>query len=412
MKQVPFSYDKLKKIIKEIPTPFYIYDEKLIRENVRRLKKAFSWNAGYREFFAVKSTPNPSILKLFKDEGCGVDCASLTELMLAHMCGFSNEDIMFTSNVTTAEEYRLARSLGAVINLDDTGHIDFLKDTAGIPELVCCRLNLGEDIVYKDKVIINLKNSKFGSTKEQIYDGFRNLQKSGAKRFGIHAQFGSHKRDAEYFGHNAHKIFQYIIELYENTKIKVEFINLAGGLGIPFLYEDSPADIDAVSECIKKAYDETIKAAGLDPISLFTELGIFMTGPYGYFVSSVLHVKKSYKTFLGLDASTNSFMSPAKYNNYHHITVMGKENKECTHCYDLTGALCEDRDRFAADVLLPHIEKGDLIVFHDAGAYTYSHSYNFNGRLRPAELLLCIDGTVKMIRRAESPEDYFATLNF
>ncbi|MDP4089724.1 MAG: diaminopimelate decarboxylase, partial [Bacillota bacterium] len=353
-----------------------------------------------------------SILKIFKDEGCGVDCASLTELMLADMSGFSNEDIMFTSNVTTAEEYRLAKHLGAIINLDDTGHIDFLKNNAGIPELICCRLNPGEDIVYEDKVVINFKNSKFGSTKEQIYNGFRYLRKLGVKRFGIHAQFGAHKRDAEYFGDNARKIFQYIIELYENTKIKVEFVNLAGGLGIPFLYEDSPADIEIVSSCIKKAYDETITAAGLDPISLFTELGIFMTGPYGYFVSSVLHVKKSYKTFLGLDASTNSFMSPARYNSYHHITVMGKEDEEPSHCYDLTGALCEDRDRFAVDRFLPRTEEGDIIVFHDAGAYTYSHSYNFNGRLRPAELLLCSDGSVKMIRRAEQPEDYFATLNF
>lgn len=412
MKLVPFSHDKLKNIVKEFPTPFYIYDESAIRENVRRLKKAFSWNTGYHEFFAVKSTPNPSILKIFKDEGCGVDCASLTELMLADMSGFSNEDIMFTSNVTTAEEYRLARGLGAVINLDDTGHIDFLKTNAGLPELICCRLNLGEDIMYRDKVTINLKNSKFGSTKEQIYDGFRYLQKSGAKRFGIHAQFGAHKRDPEYFGNNARKIFQYAIDLYENTKIKIEFINLAGGLGIPFLPEDPPADIEAVSSCIKKAYDETIAAAGLDPISLFTELGIFMTGPYGYFVSSVLHVKKTYKHFLGLDASTTSFMSPARYNDYYHITVMGKENEECSNLYDLTGALCEDRDRFATDRFLPYIEEGDLIVFHDAGAYTYSHSYNFNGKLRPAELMLCSDGTVKMIRRAETPDDYFATLNF
>jgi diaminopimelate decarboxylase len=328
------------------------------------------------------------------------------------MSGFSNEDIMFTSNVTSADEYRLAMNLGAVINLDDTGHIDFLKNNTGIPDLICCRLNPGEDIIYQDKVVINFKNSKFGSTKDQIYDGFRYLQKLGVQRFGVHAQFGAHKRDPEYFGNNARKIFQYIIELYENTKIKVEFINLAGGLGIPFLPEDPPTDLEAVSSCIKKAYDETITAAGLDPISLFTELGIFMTGPYGYFVSSVLHAKKTYKHFLGLDASTNSFMSPAKYYNYYHITVMGKENEECSHLYDLTGALCEDRDRFAADRYLPHTVPGDLIVFHDTGAYTYSHGYNFNGKLRPAELMLCSDGNVKMIRRAETPEDYFITLNF
>ena len=412
MKNVPFSYDKLKNIVSEFPTPFYIYDEMAIRKNVRNLRKAFSWNTGYHEYFAVKTTPNPSILKIFKEEGCGVDCASLTELMLANLCGFSNEDIMFTSNVTTSEEYSFAKNLGAIINLDDTAHIDFLSSCAGIPELICCRLNLGEDIKHQDKVVINLKNSKFGSTKEQIYDGFKYLQKLGAKRFGIHAQFGSHKRDAEYFGNNARKIFKYVVDLYKNTGIKVDFINLAGGLGIPFLSEDSKADIDAISYCIKNAYDQTIVNSGLAPISLFTELGIYMTGPYGYFVASVLHVKKTYKDFLGLDASTNSFMSPASYNNYYRITVMGNENRECNHVYDITGALCEDRDRFATDRPLPYTQAGDILVFHDAGAYTYSHSNNFNGKLRPAELLICTDGTVKMIRRAETSKDYFATLKF
>jgi len=412
MKNVPFSYDKLKTIVSEFPTPFYIYDEKAIRENVRNLKKAFSWNDGYHEYFAIKSTPTPSILKIFKEEGCGVDCASLTELMLAAQCGFSNEDIMFTSNVTTSEEYILAKKLGAIINLDDTTHIDFLNNCAGIPETICCRLNLGEDIKYQDKVVINFKDSKFGSTKEQIYTGFKYLQKLGVKHFGIHAQFGSHKKDAEFFGNYSRKIFKYVVDLYKNTGIKVDFINLAGGIGIPFLSEDSKADIEAISYCIKKAYEETIVHEGLAPISLFTELGIYMTGPYGYFVSSVLHVKKTYKNFLGLDASTNSFMSPAKYNNYYHISVMGSENDECTNVYDITGALCEDRDRFAIDRPLPYIKEGDILIFHDAGAYTYSHSYNFNGKLRPAELLLCTDGSVKMIRRAETPDDYFATLKF
>ncbi|MBV7272115.1 diaminopimelate decarboxylase [Clostridium sp. PL3] len=412
MKKVPFSYDKLKNIVSEFPTPFYIYDEKAIRENVKNLKKAFSWNNCYHEYFAIKSNPNPYILKIFKEEGCGVDCSSKVELMLAHKCGFSDKDIMFTSNVTTSEEYALAKKLGAIINLDDTAHINFLNNCTGIPETICCRLNLGEDIMYEDKVTINFKNSKFGSTKEQIYDAFRKLQKLGVKHFGIHAQFGCHKRDANYFGDNSHKVFQYVVDLYRNTGIRVDFINLAGGIGIPFLPENSPADIEAISSCIKKAYDETIVKAGLNPISLFTELGIYMTGPYGYFVSSVLHVKKTYKSFIGLDASTNSFMSPARYNNYYHVSVMGKENKECNHVYDITGALCEDRDRFAIDRPLPYIEEGNILVFHDAGAYTYSHSYNFNGKLRAAELLLCTDGTVKMIRRAETADDYFATLIF
>ncbi|AOT69480.1 diaminopimelate decarboxylase family protein [Geosporobacter ferrireducens] len=412
MKTVPFSYDKLKKIISEFPTPFYIYDEKAIRENVRDLMKAFSWNGGYHQYFAVKSTPNPSILKIFKEEGCGVDCTSLTELILADLCGFSKEEIMFTSNVTPSNEYVLAKNLGAIINLDDTTHIDFLNNCAGIPEIICCRLNLGEDIKYQDKVVINFRSSKFGSTQDQIYDGFGYLQELGVNRFGIHTQFGAHKRDADYFGNNSRKVFRFVIDLYNNTGIKVDFINLAGGLGIPFLPDDSPANIEAISYSIKKAYDETIVAAGLDPISLFTELGIYMTGPYGYFVSSVLHVKKTYKNFLGLDASTNSFMSPARYNDYYHITVMGNENEACNCVYDVTGALCEDRDRFAVNRLLPYTKEGNILVFHDAGAYTYSHSYNFNGKLRPAELLLCTDGSVKMIRRAETPEDYFATLKF
>lgn len=412
MKIVPFSYDKLKDIVSEFPTPFYIYDEKAIRENVRKLTNAFSWNTGYHEYFAVKSTPTPSILKIFKEEGCGVECASLIELMLADKCGFSSEEIMFTSNVTTSEEYISAKDLGAIINLDDTGHIDILNHYAGIPETICCRLNLGREIKYQDKVLINSKNSKFGSTKEQIYNGFKYFQRLGVKRFGIHDHFGCHKRDAEFFGNNSRKIFEYVVDLYKNTGIKVDFINLGGGLGIPYLPEDSPTDIEAISYCIKKAYDETIVNAGLAPISLFMELGIYMTGPYGYFVSSVLHVKKTYKDFLGLDASTNSFMSPTRYNNFYRITVMGKENEECNYVYDITGALCEDRDRFAVDRLLPYTKEGDILVFHDAGAYTYSHSHNFNGRLRSAELLLCTDGSVKMIRRAETPEDYFATLKF
>jgi len=412
MKNIPFSYDKLKSIVSEFPTPFYIYDEKAIRQNIRNLKKAFSWNNNYHEYFSVKTTPNPSILRIFKEEGYGVDCASLTELMLADQCGFSNEDIMFTSNVTTFDEYILAKNLGAIINLDDTAHIDFLDNCAGIPETICCRLNIGEDITYEDKVLINFKNSKFGSTKEQIYDCFKYLQKLGVKHFGIHTQFGCHKRDAEFFEKNARKLFKYLVDLYKNTGIKVDFINLAGGIGIPFLPEDSPTDIDAISCCIKRAYDEIIVTAGLAPISLFTELGIYMTGPYGYFVSSVLHVKKTYKNFLGLDASTNSFMSPAKYNNYHHISVMGNENEECNHVYDITGALCEERDKFAIDRPLPYIKEGNILIFHDAGAYTYSHSNNFNGKLRPAELLLCTNGSIKMIRRAETPEDYFSTLKF
>jgi diaminopimelate decarboxylase len=412
MKSVPFSHERLKSIVSDFPTPFYIYDEKAIRENVRKLKQAFSWNRGYREFFAVKTTPNPSIMNIFREEGCGAECASLVELMLAERCGFSGGDIMFTSNVTTAAEYGLAKNLGAVINLDDTGHIDFLKAHAGIPELVCCRLNPGGEIMCGDQVTVNFENSKFGSTKEQICESIRYLQRLGAKRFGIHAQFGAHKRDPEYFGINARKIFACAADLYKATGMKADFINLAGGAGIPYLPEEPETDIFGISRRIEEAYCETLGAAGLSPVPLYTELGIHMTGPFGYFVSTVLHAKKTYRSFLGLDASTNSFMSPLRYSDYYHITVMGKENAAPDHVYEITGALCEDRDRFARERRLPRTEEGDLLVFHDAGAYTYSHGHNFNGRLRPAELLLTQDGSVRMIRRAETPEDYFATLSF
>lgn len=412
MKELPFKHSRLKSIASEYPTPFYIYDEKAIRENARRLKEVFAWNIDYREYFAVKAAPNPHLLQILREEGCGVDCASETELLLAESCGFSGGEIMFTSNATPAREYRKAIELGAIINLDDTGHIDFLKACAGIPELICCRYNPGVEIMHNGKCILNFKDSKFGSTKEQLADGFRYLRQLGAKRFGIHAQFGAHRREAGHFGRNIRILFEVAAELYRETGIKAEFINFAGGLGIPFGPEEAAADIQQVSLSIRQAYDEIITGAGLDPVPLYSEFGIYMTGPYGYFVSSVLHLKKTYKNFVGLDASTNSFMSPLRYNDYHHITVAGKENAARDQVYDVTGALCEGRDRFAVDRPLPPIEPGDLLVFHDAGAYTYSHSHTFNGRLRPAELLLRTDGSVKLIRRAETPADYFATLDF
>lgn len=412
MKKFPLTYDELKKIVSMYPTPFYIYDERAIRENAKRLIKAFSWNPGFREYFAVKATPNPFILQILKEEGCGVDCSSETELMLAQFCGFSENDIMFTSNVTPANEFEQAKKLGAIINLDDIKHIGFLKKCAGIPELICCRINPGGTIKYEDRIIMNYDESKFGFTKNQLIRGFEYLKKLGVKHFGIHFQFGSHRTEANFFGDNARPLFELAIEIYEKTGIKLDFINLAGGLGIPYKDNMPSADIETVSLCIRKAYENVLGKAGLADIPIFTELGIFMTGPYGYFVSSVLHIKETYKTYIGLDASTNSFMSPAKYTNYHHISVAGKETNECCNIYDITGALCENRDKFAIDQPLPLIKQGDLLVFHDAGAYSYSHSYNFNGKLRPAELLLCSDRSIRMIRRAETHEDYFSTLDF
>lgn len=412
MKALPITSAQLLDTASEYPTPFYIYDAKAIRENIHRLQHAFSWAPGFREYFAVKSTPNPFILEIFKNEGCGVDCASETELLLSEACGFSGEKIMFTSNATPLAEYKLAKKLGAIINLDDIGHMDLLCTTGTMPELICCRFNPGTEIAYHDKVIINFKDSKFGSTRDQIVAGFKRLSKMGVKRFGIHAQFGAHRKEPDYFGTHARFLFELAVDVYHTTGIKMEFINLAGGLGIPYKPEDSYADIEAVSSSIRKAYEDSIIRSGLDPVKLYLELGIYMTGPYGYFVSKVLHVKKTYKEFIGLDASTNSFMSPSRYSDYHHVTVLGKEDKENTHLYDVTGALCEGRDRFAVDRPLPLIEPGDLLVFHDAGAYAYSHSHNFNGKLRPAELLLCEDGSVKQIRRAETAKDYFSTLDY
>lgn len=410
-KKFPINFKELEQIISKYPTPFYIYDEKGIRENIRRLYKAFSWNTGFREYFAVKSTPNPFILNAFKEEHCGVDCASLTELILADSCGFSGDDIMFTSNVTTKEEFMKAKSLDAIINLDDYSHIDYLQNCAGIPELVCLRLNPDCTITYQDNIILDYKDYKFGFTEDAFIEGIKLLKKKGARRFGLHCQFGSHRREAEYFGDNARLVFKKAVEISTLAGITLEFINLAGGIGIPYK-EDSPADIEAISWHIKAAYDEVLGTAGLTSLPLYLELGIFMTGPYGYFVSSVLHVKETVKTFLGLDASTNCFMSPLRYSNYYHITAAGKEKEEPNQVYDITGALCENRDKFAVDYHLPRMKPGDVLIFHDAGAYTYAHSHNFNGKLRPAELLLCTDGSVKQIRRAETPADYFATLDY
>jgi diaminopimelate decarboxylase len=412
MKTVPFSHTDIKKIAATFKTPFYIYDETAIKNNVRRLKKAFQWNQGFREYFAIKATPTPAILKLFLQEGCGAECASLTELLLAERCGYRGHNIMFTSNVTTAEEYQLASKLDAIINLDDVFHLSLLEACAKIPETICFRLNPGYQLKHGDSVLLDYTNSKFGATKTQLETTYEQLHRAGVKHFGIHTQFGCHKRDPEHFGNNAYHIFAFIVELYEKTGIAIEFVNLAGGIGIPYHEEEEPTDIEAISYHIKDAYDNTIGKSSLPPVSLFTELGINMTGPYGYFVSKVLHVKKTYKTFIGLDASTNSFMSPLRYSNYHHITVMGKESAEQTTRYEITGALCEDRDRFATDRLLPEITAGDLLVFHDAGAYSYSHSNNFNGRLRPAELLLKSNGSASLIRRHETPDDYFSTMIF
>lgn len=410
MKKLPFAADSLRRIATELPTPFYLYDEQAIRSNARRLQAAFAWNRGYREFFSVKTTPNPAILRIFNEEGCGADCASKTELLLAASCGFSGEDIMFTSNNTPADEYQLAKRLGAVINLDDIEQRDYLRRAAGLPALISCRYNPGFELRHDGKLLLDYTRSKHGSTREQILAGFRALRQDGVSRFGIHAQFGCHRRDAAHFGASSRFLFQLAVDLLQETDIRVEFINFAGGLGISYRPDDAAADLAAVSAALKTSYDEIIGNSPLDPLPLYSELGIFMTGPYGYFVTSVLHLKTTYKQFAGLDASTNAFMSPLRYNDYHHVSVLGKEDTPHDCCYDLTGALCEDRDRFAVDRALPRLAVGDRLVFHDAGAYSYCHATNFNGKLRPAEYLLTASGELQLIRRAETPADYFATL--
>lgn len=411
-KTFPLTLDQLRQVTTDFPTPFYLYDEKAIRDNIRRLYQAFSWNPGFCEYFAVKATPNPYILNIFKEEGSGVDCASYTELLLADSCFFSPKKIMFTSNVTSAKEFIKAKKMDAIINLDDYSHIDFLKQCADIPELICLRLNPEGKIYYKDLLIIDFNNSKFGFTKEQMIRAIKKLQAYGARHFGLHFQFGSHRTEVDYFSKNTRLLFETVVQICKETNIKLEFINLAGGIGIPYQEDQKEADLEGVSYSIKKAYEDILEPAGLTPVPLYLELGIFMTGPYGYFVSSVLHKKETVKTFLGLDASTNSFMSPSRYTNYHHITVAGKESEECSCIYDVTGALCESRDKFAQDRLLPTVNIGDFLIFHDAGAYTYSHSNQFNGKLRPAELLLQENGEIKLIRRAETATEYFATLDY
>ena len=412
MKEPFVTLEQLKKIAAQYPTPFYLYDEKGIRENVRKLQKAFSWNHGYREYFAVKATPNPSLLRLLKEEGCGTDCSSLTELMLADAVGFHGSDIMFSSNDTPAEEFKLAKKLGGVINLDDFTHIDYLKSTAGIPETICCRYNPGGTFQISNAIMDNPGESKYGFTYDQLKEGFLKLRSYGAKRFGLHAFLASNTTDDAYYPALAGILFRTAVDLYKQTGIAVSFINLSGGVGIPYRPEQKPANIEKIGEGVRKAYEEILVPEGLGNVDIYTELGRYILGPYGCLVTTAIHEKHIYKEYIGVDACAANLMRPAMYGAYHHITVMGKENAPCDHKYDVTGSLCENNDKFAIDRMLPKIDKGDLLVIHDAGAHGHSMGYNYNGRLRSAELLLREDGSVELIRRAETPMDYFATLDF
>ncbi|QNM05611.1 diaminopimelate decarboxylase [Qiania dongpingensis] len=413
MKKEPFvTLEQLKEIDKSYPTPYHLYDEKGIRENVMRVKKAFAWNKGFREYFAVKATPNPFLINILKEYGCGCDCSSLTELMLADALGITGDGIMFSSNATPAEEYQFARNLNATINLDDFTHIEYLEKCAGIPETISCRYNPGGIFKMSNGIMDNPGDAKYGFTHEQIIEGFKILKAKGVKTFGIHAFLASNTVTNEYYPMLAKVLFELAVELREKTGADIKFINLSGGVGIPYRPEQEPNDIQAIGEGVRKAYEEVLTPAGMDDIAIYTEMGRFMMGPYGCLVTKAIHQKHIYKEYVGCDACAANLMRPAIYGAYHHITVMGKDNSVCDHKYDITGSLCENSDKFAIDRMLPKVDVGDFLVIHDTGAHGFSMGYNYNGKLRSAELLLREDGSVQLIRRAETPRDYFATFDF
>ena len=415
MKKPFVTLEQLQAITRQYPTPFHLYDEKGIRDTTRALYKAFSWNPGYREFFAVKATPNPQILKILKEEGCGTDCSSLTELMMSDRCGFAGDQIMFSSNDTPAEEFALAAKLGATINLDDISHIDFLKDTIGyIPKRISCRFNPGGTFTLGEseegfQVMDNPGQAKYGMTRPQMTQAFRRLKELGAEEFGIHAFLASNTLSNEYYPALAAILFQMAVELKNETGCHITFINLSGGVGVPYLPDQPANDIAVIGEGVRRAYEDILVPAGMGDVSLCTELGRFMLASNGHLVTRVLHEKQTYKDYIGVDACAANLMRPAMYGAYHHITVMGKEDQPCDHMYDVTGALCENNDKFAVDRMLPEIHIGDLLVIHDTGAHGHAMGYQYNGRLRSAEVLLQTDGSTRLIRRAETPEDYFAT---
>ena len=415
MKKPFVTLEQLQTITQQYPTPFHLYDEKGIRDTARALYKAFSWNPGYREFFAVKATPNPQILKILKEEGCGTDCSSLTELMMSDRCGFAGDQIMFSSNDTPAEEFALAAKLGATINLDDISHIDFLKNTIGyIPKKISCRYNPGGTFTLGEseegfQVMDNPGQAKYGMTRPQMTQAFRRLKELGAEEFGIHAFLASNTLSNEYYPALAAILFQMAVELKNETGCHITFINLSGGVGVPYLPDQPANDIAVIGEGVRRAYEDILVPAGMGDVSLCTELGRFMLAPNGHLITRVLHEKQTYKDYIGVDACAANLMRPAMYGAYHHITVMGKEDQPCDHQYDVTGALCENNDKFAVDRMLPEIHIGDLLVIHDTGAHGHAMGYQYNGRLRSAEVLLQPVGSTRLIRRAETPEDYFAT---
>jgi diaminopimelate decarboxylase len=410
-KKLPFTKSEIENVVQKHPTPFHIYDERGIRENARRFLKAFSWNPDFKEYFAVKACPNPTILKLLKNLGFGADCSSLAELALSERIGIAGDNIMFTSNDTPAVEYIKARQLGAIINLDDISHIDYLKRHAGVPEVISIRYNPGPRRTG-NSIIGNPIESKYGFTHEQAFEGYKRLHQLGARHFGLHSFIISNDIDRSHYVATARMLFELAVEVKSEIGIRIEFVNLSGGLGIPYKPEQDAVDIETLGREIREVYDEVIKPAGLDPLKIFTECGRYITGPYGYLISTAIHKKNIYREYVGLDSCMANLMRPAIYGAYHHITVMGKENAPCDHVYDVTGSLCENNDKFAIQRELPKIEIGDLVVIHDAGAHGFAMGFNYNGKLRSAELLLKEDRSVELIRRAETLDDYFATMIF
>ena len=414
MQKIPFlTLEQVKEIVKTYPTPWHIYDEKGIRENAKRLKEAFSWNKGFKEYFAVKATPNPFILNILKEYDCGVDCSSMIELEMSDACGFHGKDIMFSSNETPVEEFKFANDLGAIINLDDITHIKYVEEVCGkLPETMSARYNPGGVFTMSNGIMDNPGDAKYGMTPEQLIEAFKIMQSKGVKHFGIHAFLASNTVTNEYYPKLAGELFEFAVRVKNETGISVEFINLSGGIGIPYTPDKESNDIFEISKGVKKVYEEVLEANGIMDVAIFTELGRYMLAPYGALVTEAIHEKNTYKHYIGVDACASNLMRPAMYGAYHHLTVLGKEDEEASEVYDVVGSLCENNDKFAIDRKLPKIERGDYIYIHDTGAHGFAMGYNYNGKLRSAELLLKEDGSVKMIRRAETAKDYFATFDF
>ena len=407
-KKIPFvTKEQLEKIVFQYPTPFHLYDEAGIRRTARLVNKAFSWNKGFKEYFAVKATPNPYLLQILREEGCGADCSSYTELQMSDAVGFKESEIMFSSNATPAEDFKLARKLNVTINLDDITHIDFLEKTIGhIPETISCRYNPGGLFKISNDIMDNPGDAKYGMTTEQIFEAFKILKAKGAEEFGIHAFLASNTVTNEYYPMLAKEMFELAVKLQKETGAHVKFINLSGGVGIAYKPDQTPNDIREIGEGVRKVYEEVLVPAGMGDVAIYTEMGRFMMGPYGCLVTKAIHEKHTHKEYIGVDACAVNLMRPAMYGAYHHITVMGKEDQPCDHKYDVTGSLCENNDKFAIDRYLPKVDMGDLLVIHDTGAHGFAMGYNYNGKLKSSEILLHEDGSFEMIRRAETPTSY------